>query len=146
MVWDADHRKRHKVSQYLGKVRDIVSIRGIYETGHIELVWSLMEDVISMLREEYPSDLTKIIAFSFNRLIDPLPTESIRTWIEKTLLSRAIHKISPRSISAMLNRVGKDQNRQKRILMMLMKMNKIIAYDTSALFSYSQRIMISCFP
>jgi hypothetical protein len=29
MVWDADHRKGHKVSRYLGKVRDIVPIEEI---------------------------------------------------------------------------------------------------------------------
>ncbi|MHB1622733.1 MAG: hypothetical protein ACYCR9_05900, partial [Cuniculiplasma sp.] len=78
MVWDSEHKKRHKVSKYMGKVmdgdrdnpkrvRDMVSIRGIYEIGHIELAWSVMDDVISALREEYPDDLMKIIAFSLNR-------------------------------------------------------------------------------
>jgi hypothetical protein len=32
-------------------VREIVAIRGIYEIGHIELAWSVMDDVISALRE-----------------------------------------------------------------------------------------------
>ena len=156
MVWDSDHRKRHKVSRYVGKiidgdrenprkVREIVAIRGVYEIGHLELVWSQMEDVISTLRDEFPDDLMKIIAFAFNRLIYPLPMKSIKSWIEKTWLSRTIHEISPKSLSSMLKRVGKDQERQKRIFMKLMKKNEIVAYDTSALFSYSPGIRMAEF-
>ena len=156
MVWDSDHKKRHKVSKYVGKVingdkenpkrvRDIVAVRGIYEIGHIELAWSLMDDVISALRGEYPDDLMKILAFSFNRLIYPLPLKSIKSWVEKTWLSKTIHEISPKSLSAMLKRIGKDQNGQKNIFMKLMKKNEIVAYDTSALFSYSSGIRMAEF-
>ena len=144
MVWDSEHKKRHKVSRYVGKVidgdmenpkrvREIVAIRGIYEIGHIELAWSGMDDVISALRAEYPDDIMKILAFSFNRLIDPLPLKSIKSWVEKTWLSKTIHELSPKSLSAMLTRIGKDQNGRKKIFMKLMKKNEIIAYDTSAL-------------
>ena len=154
MVWDSEHKKRHKVSRYVGKVidgdrenpkrvREIVAIRGIYEIGHIELAWSVMDDVISALREEYPDDIMKILAFSFNRLIHPLPLKSIKSWVEKTWLSKTIHELSPKSLSAMLTRIGKDQNRQKRIFMKLMKKNEIVAYDTSALFSYSSGIRMA---
>ncbi|EQD62694.1 hypothetical protein B1A_09442 [mine drainage metagenome] len=63
MSLDSDHRKRHKVSRYVGKVvngdvdnpkrvRDIVAIRGIYEIGHLELAWSVMDDITPALREE----------------------------------------------------------------------------------------------
>ena len=153
MVWDSEHKKRHKVSRYLGKVvdgkptriREIVAVRGIYEIGHIELAWSLMDDIIAALREEYSDELMKIIAFSFNRLIFPLPLKSIKSWVEKTWLSKTIHEISPKSLSAMLKRIGKDQNKQKRIFMKLMKRNEIVAYDTSALFSYSPGIRMAEF-
>ena len=153
MVWDSEHKKRHKVSRYLGKVvdgkptriREIVAVRGIYEIGHIELAWSLMDDIIAALREEYSDELMKIIAFSFNRLIFPLPLKSIKSWVEKTWLSKTIHEISPKSLSAMLKRIGKDQNKQKRIFMKLMKRNEIVAYDTSALFTYSPGIRMAEF-
>ena len=50
MVWDPDHRKRYKVSRYIGKIvdgkptriREIVAVKGIYEIGHLELAWSPM--------------------------------------------------------------------------------------------------------
>ena len=153
MVWDSEHKKRHKVSRYLGKVvdgkptriREIVAVRGIYEIGHIELAWSLMDDIIAALREEYSDELMKIIAFSFNRLIFPLPLKSIKSWVEKTWLSKTIHEISPKSLSAMFKRIGKDQNKQKRIFMKLMKRNEIVAYDTSALFTYSPGIRMAEF-
>ena len=61
-----------------------------------------MDDVISLLREEYREDFMKILAFSFNRLIYPLPMKSLKSWIEKTWLSKMIHEVSPKSISAML--------------------------------------------
>ncbi len=148
MVWDSDHKKRHKVSKYVGKiidddmenpkrVREIVAIRGIYEIGHLELVWSLMEDIISPLRREFPDDLMKIIAFAFNRLIYPVPMKSIKSWVEKTWLSKTIHEISPKSLSSMLKRIGMEQNKQKNIFMKLMGKNGVVAYDTPALFSYS---------
>ncbi|MCL6090762.1 MAG: hypothetical protein M1393_06965 [Candidatus Thermoplasmatota archaeon] len=64
MVWDPDHRKRHKTSRYLGKivdgktarVREIVAVKGVYEIGHLELAWSLMSDVIGTLRKTFPGD------------------------------------------------------------------------------------------
>lgn len=45
----------------------------------------------------------------------------------------------------MLKRIGHDQDKQANIYIKLMKKNKIIAYDTSALFSYSPGIRISEF-
>ena len=154
MVCDPDHKKGHKVSRYVGKVingdkghpmkvREIIAIRGIYEIGHIELAWTLMDDVISILRNEYPEDFMKILAFSFNRLIYPLPMKSLKSWIEKTWLSKTIHEVSPKSLSAMLGRIGKDQNKQKNIFIKLMKQKEVIAYDTSALFSYSSGIRMA---
>lgn len=87
MVWDSEHGKSHKVSRYVwkvingdtenpGKVREIVSIHGIYKIDHLELVFSLMKDILSSLREEYPDDYMKIVAFFLNRLIFPLPLKS----------------------------------------------------------------------
>ena len=156
MVWDSEHRKRHKASRYMGKiinddienpkkVREIVAIRGIYEIGNLELVWSQMEDIIPALRNEFPDDLMKILAFAFNRLIYPLPMKSVKSWVEKTWLSKTIHEISPKSLSAMLKRIGMDHERQKRIFMKLMKKNETVAYDTSALFSYSSGIRMAEF-
>ncbi|MGP6207081.1 hypothetical protein ACNF42_03485 [Cuniculiplasma sp. SKW3] len=114
MVWDPDHRKRHKVSRYIGKivngkpvrVREFVSLKGIYEIGHLELAWSLMSDVIRTLRKTFPDDHMKILALAFNRVIYPMPLNSVKSWVEKTYLAKIVTEISPRSLSSMLRRIG----------------------------------------
>lgn len=70
MVWDTDHMKKHKVSRYIVKivdgipirVREIVAGKGIYEIGHLELVWSLMPDIIENLKKTFPDDHMKMLA------------------------------------------------------------------------------------
>jgi hypothetical protein len=78
MVWDPDHRKRHKVSRYIGKIvdgkptriREIVVINGIYEIGHLELIWSLMSYVIRIIRKTFPDDHMRVLSLALNRVIE----------------------------------------------------------------------------
>ena len=153
MVWDPDHKKRHKTSRYLGKivdgkptrVREIVAVKGIYEIGHLELVWPLMSDLIGTLRKTFPDDHMRMLSLALNRVIYPMPLKSVRSWVEKTYLARIVTEISPKSLSAMLKRVGSEGEKQKSVFRSLMKRNEIIAYDTSALFSYSPGINMAEF-
>ena len=153
MVWDHNHEKRHKVSKYVGKmvdgkpvkIREAVSVKGVYEIGHIELVYSLMQDVLSLLRKEFPDDHDAITAMFLNRAIYPMPLKSVKAWVEKTYLARSIEEISRKSLSAMLGRIGSQHAKQKSMFQSLMKKNEIIAYDTSALFTYSKGISMAEF-
>ena len=153
MVWDRDHKKRHKVSHYVGKmidgkpvrIRDAVTIKGVYEIGHIELIFSLMPDVLSALRKDFPEDHKAILAMLLNRVIYPMPLKSVKAWVEKTYLARSIEEISGKSLSAMLARIGSEHAKQKSMFQSLMKKNEIIAYDTSALFTYSKGISMAEF-
>ena len=148
MVWDADHKKRHKVSKYIGKaidgdtenpkrIREIVTVKGVYEIGHLELAWSLMPDITETLRKTFPDDHMKILALALNRVIYPMPLKSVMSWVEKTYFAKIVTEISPKSLSSMLRRIGSESEKQKSIFRSLMKRNEIIAYDTSAHFSYS---------
>ena len=38
------------------RIREIVAVKGIYEIGHLELIWSLMPDVIGTIRKTFPDD------------------------------------------------------------------------------------------
>ena len=141
MVWGPDHRKRHKVSRYIGKIvdgkptriREIVSVKGIYEIGHLELIWSLMSDVIGTIRKTFPDDHMRILSLALNRVIYPMPLKSVKSWVEKTYLAKIVTEISPKSLSGMLRRIGSESEKQRSVFRSLMKRNEIIAYDTSAL-------------
>ena len=156
MVWDADHKRRHKVSKYIGKaidgdtenpkrIREIVTVNGVYEIGHLELAWSLMPDITETLRKTFPDDHMKILALALNRVIYPMPLKSVKSWVEKTYLAKIVTEISPKSLSSMLRRIGSESEKQRSIFRSLMKRNEIIAYDTSALFSYSPGINMAEF-
>ena len=156
MVWDADHKRRHKVSKYIGKaidgdtenpkrIREIVTVNGVYEIGHLELAWSLMPDITETLRKTFPDDHMKILALALNRVIYPMPLKSVKSWVEKTYLAKIVTEISPKSLSSMLRRIGSESEKQRSIFRSLMKRNEVIAYDTSALFSYSPGINMAEF-
>ena len=98
MIWDAGHRKRHKVSRYVGKIvdgktvriRDVVAVKGVYEIGHLELIWKIIPDIIASLRKEFPDDFMRKMALAMNRVIYPMPLKSVKAWVEKTHLARIV--------------------------------------------------------
>ncbi|MFG1519419.1 MAG: hypothetical protein AAE977_02925 [Thermoplasmataceae archaeon] len=55
----------------------MIFVRGICEIDHIELICNLINDVISALRSQFPYDIMRIVAFSFNRLISLVPMKSL---------------------------------------------------------------------
>ena len=104
-----------------------------------------MSDVIGTLRKTFPDDHMRMLTLALNRVICPTPLKSVKSWVEKTYLARIITEVSPKSLSAMLKRVGSEGEKQKSVFRSLMKRNEIIAYDTSALFSYSPGINMAEF-
>jgi transposase len=104
-----------------------------------------MSDVIGTLRKTFPDDHMRMLTLALNRVICPMPLKSVKSWVEKTYLARIITEVSPKSLSAMLKRVGSEGEKQKSVFRSLMKRNEIIAYDTSALFSYSPGINMAEF-
>ena len=86
MVWDPDHRKRHKISRYLGRIvdekptriREIFTVKGVYEIGHLELAWSFMPDITETIRKTFPDDHMRILALALNRVIYPMPLKSVK--------------------------------------------------------------------
>ena len=79
-----DHKRRHKVSKYLGKaingytknprrIREIVAVKGIYEKSHLELAQSLMPDMIGTLRKTFPDDHIRMFALPLTGLYIQCP-------------------------------------------------------------------------
>ena len=87
----------------------------------------------------------RILALALNRVIYPMPLKSVKSWVEKTYLAKIVTEISPKSLSGMLQRIGSESEKQRSVFRSLMKRNEIIAYDTSALFSYSPGISLAEF-
>ena len=73
------------------------------------------------------------------------PLKSVKSWAEKTYLAKIVTEISPKSLSGMLQRIGSESEKQRSVFRSLMKRNEIIAYDTSAMFSYSSVIKLAEF-
>ena len=99
-VWDKEKKKRRKVSRYLGKyvdgkivkVREIASIRGVYELGNVSLLWHIIEKsgIKSMLQKTFPDEWEEIVLLAFNRVLNPQPLKSVKLWYEKTYLAKLI--------------------------------------------------------
>ena len=70
-----------------------------------------MKDVLSSLREEYPDNYMRIVAFSFNRRIFSLTLKTIKSWVEKTWLLSKIHEPLPKLLSTMLKSIGQEHDR-----------------------------------
>ena len=104
-----------------------------------------MPDVIGTIRKTFPDDHMRTLALALNRVIYPMPLKSVKSWVEKTYLAKIVTEISSKSLSDMLRRIGSESEKQRSVFRSLMKRNEIIAYYTSALFSYSPGINMAEF-
>ncbi|MCL5667924.1 MAG: hypothetical protein M1593_02750 [Candidatus Thermoplasmatota archaeon] len=57
-----------------------------------------MSDVIGTPRKTFPDDHKRIIALATNRVIYPMPLNSVKSWVEKTYLVRIVTEISQKSV------------------------------------------------
>lgn len=152
-IWDKERKKRRKISKYLGKWVDgkIVKVadrrpRGVYELGNIALLWAAVEEsgLDRLLERFFPEDRDEILLLSLNRVINPQPLKSVRSWYEKTYLVKMIRPAaSPKSLSACLSRIGADRIAQRDFFNALIAADEKLVYDTSAIFSYSKSLNLA---
>ena len=153
-VWDKDKKKRRKVSRYLGKyvdgkivkVREIASIRGVYELGNVSLLWHIIEKsgIKSMLQKTFPDEWEEIVLLAFNRVLNPQPLKSVKLWYEKTYLAKLISPaLSPKSLSSYLREIGSDAAAQREFFRRLIGKDEKIVYDTTSIFTYSKNINLA---
>lgn len=147
-IWDKDKKSVIRKSKYLGVVKPTgiytpheIRLNGIYEYGHIEFIWYLLEKnrIIKSLKDIFPDDWKILITFAMNRLIDPRPIKSIHSWYEKTYLVKKIGEvISPKIISRVLETAGLSWKSQTEFFDSLKKDGEKILYDGSVIFSSSK--------
>lgn len=147
-TWDKEKKTPVRKSKYLGVVKQTgihtpheVKLNGIYEYGHIEFIWNLLEknNILQSLKKIFPDDWKILLVFAMNRLIDPRPIKSIHSWHEKTYLVKKIGEpISPKIISRVLETAGMSWKSQTEFFQALKKDGEKILYDGSVIFSSSK--------
>lgn len=147
-TWDKEKKQPVRKSKYLGVVKSTgihtpheVKLNGIYEYGHIEFIWNLLEKnkIIKSLKSIFPDDWKILLVFAMNRLIDPRPIKSIHSWYEKTYLVKKVGEpISPKIISRVLETAGLSWKSQTEFFESLKKEGEKILYDGSVIFSSSK--------
>jgi transposase len=146
-VWDAERKMPRKISRYLGVVTPTgvrapheAVLGGIYEYGHVAFVLDVLErnGVLGLLKQVF-GDWKVVLAFAMNRLIDPRPIKSMKSWYEKTYLVKQLPApLSPKTISRILGDVGRNWKAQRAFFEGLRQNGEKIVYDGSVIFSSSK--------
>lgn len=153
--WDPQKKRPQKITKkYLGvvtptgitKPRKRGMLKGDYEYGHIALLWKLAKEsgLVSIVKEHYPFKWEEILSFAFLRLIQPLPLKSMHHLYGKTYLSKFFKNasMSPKALSRLLLYLGENYTLRDSLMKKLTRKGKYLIIDLTALFSYSQNIIL----
>jgi transposase len=138
--WDKNKKLPKKITKYLGVLKERDSNR-VLEHGHVSLLYQLTrKGILQMLQTYFPYEWKYVYAFAMNRTIDPMPLKRIGSWYEKTSLSKLIslNKITAKSMSRVLERVGENVSGQIDFMRALIKPGEKLLYDGSVVYSNSK--------
>lgn len=151
--WDRELKTRKKVSRYIGRITEegVVEadktkhdVRSIYEYGNSRFLASMVEDLVEPLKEAFPEDYREIIAMGIVKLLQPTPIKLVKSRWEKLHLSRELDaSLSPNTLSEKLRRIGADVIGQKLFFEHLMNGNRVLVFDMSSVFSYSENLRLA---
>jgi transposase len=137
------------VTKYLGRItpKGVIErkireeVRSIYEYGNSEFLFRIAQDTLGALKRLFFSRWKEIAACAIVKTIQPLSLKLIKTRWEKLHLSQLIDAhLSPNTLSDMIREVGRDYLAQKEFFEELMKGSKVLAFDLSSIFSYSENL------
>lgn len=147
-VWDKKLKRPKKISTYLGRVTERgiattyeISLRGIYEYGHVRLLNHLFHKngLLGALREIFPDYWRELFAFACNRVVDPRPIKSVGAWCEKTYLPKVLGTVmSPKHITRALSVVGVSWKSQLEFFDKIIVEGEKILYDGSVIVTDSE--------
>lgn len=151
--WDKGLKRRKKLSRYIGRIteggvveadRTKHNARSIYEYGDSKLVASMIEELVEPLRRAFPEDYREIIAMGVVKLLQATPIRLIKSRWEKLHLSTEMDaSLSPNTLSDKLRRIGADVVGQRLLFEHLLKGNRVLAFDMSSIFSYSENLKLA---
>lgn len=152
-IWDRVEKKRIKDSSYIGKLTEkgVIEkaekqkhVRTIYEYGNAKVLISLAKEILPSLKEAFPDEYNEILAMSIVRLIHQTPIRLMKSAWEKLYLSAEIEaSLSPNTLSEKLRIIGSDWASQKSFFDHLLSKSKILVFDLSSIFSYSQNLRLA---
>lgn len=151
--WDREQKRRRKLSKYIGRItkqgvieadRTKHDARSIYEYGNSKFLLSLIEDLVEPLKQAFSEDYQEIIAMGVVKLLQPTPLKLVKSRWEKLQLSREMEaSLSPNTLSEKLRRIGADVIGQKLFFEHLLTGNKVLVFDMSSIFSYSENLRLA---
>jgi transposase len=151
--WDRELKRRKKLSRYIGRItkegvietdRTKHNARSIYEYGNGKLAASMAEELVEPLKQAFPEDYREIIAMGIVKLLQPTPIRLIKSRWEKLHLSTEMDaSLSPNTLSEKLRRIGVDVIGQKLFFEHLMTRNRVLVFDMSSIFSYSENLRLA---
>lgn len=151
--WDRRLKRRKKLSRYIGRItkRGVIEAdrtkhdaRSIYEYGNSRFLASLIEDLIEPLKQAFPEDYLEIMAMGIVKLIQPTPLKLIKSRWEKLHLSTEFDaSLSPNTLSEKLRRIGVDVIGQKQFFKHLSTRSRVLVFDMSSIFSYSENLKLA---
>ena len=141
-IWNKDKQKPHRVTKYEGVLREKgESENRVLEKGHVTLLFDMLKrDLLSQLKEYFPTQWEYIIAFSMNRTIYPVPLKRIGSWYEKTALSKitGLDGVTSKTLSKKLEQIGTQEGTCMDFMKNLIVDNDMLLYDGSFIHSFSK--------
>jgi transposase len=152
-VWNKKTKKRKRISKYIGKItrKGVIEAnsvklppRTIYEYSNGKLLSNIANEITPALENEFPNEYTEIIAASIIKLLQPTPIRLLKSKWEKLYLSKTYNaSLSPSTVSEKLRKIGADWVSQRRFFDTLIQKSKLLLFDLSSLFSYSENLNLA---
>ncbi len=145
--YDSSKKGARKVSGYIGRITADGVIeshrtnRTVYEYGNSQLVYTMSQDLIMLLKKHFPDRWESIYAVAVTRLMDSIPLKNVRERWEKLYLSTTLDAhLSPSTLTDLLHDIGSDMSSQYDLFQDLVSGSGKLAFDLSSIFSRSENI------
>lgn len=156
-VWDSKKKRARKVTgSFLGRVtleglvkpkyerlKDALKNVSVKEFGATKFLTEHCENIVSVLKNEYPLEWKLIFCFSVFRLLYNSPIKNLAHHYSASFLSETFPQLSfyPKTISKLLNELGQDRERIKFFLQHFIQGTKFAVIDSTHVFSLSEGII-----
>lgn len=151
--WNKKEKKVKRVSKYLGKITPKNFIEkgkvrkhiSVYEYGAVKLLNNLIEEYLDEPLQKYFYEYhNELKAISLMKILKDIPIKQMQDFWDKIFLSLEWKTyLSPSTISAIYQNIGRDLKSQYDYFNYFMKDKDYYAFDLSSIFSQSENINLA---